>query len=227
MPVRAVTLDLDDTLWPFAPVGRRIEAALHGFLTEHAPATAARYDHAMALEAMAAVREERDDLAHDLGALRRLVMRRLLADAGDDPDLADPAFEIVYAARQRVELFPDAAAALDRMAARLPLLAVTNGNADLELTGVARWFSAGCLSAEQLGVGKPDARVFAAACERLGVPPADVLHAGDHPEHDVAGALDFGMQAAWVHRDLEGDPPAGAARVADLTALADLVERLT
>jgi FMN hydrolase / 5-amino-6-(5-phospho-D-ribitylamino)uracil phosphatase len=28
-PVRAITLDLDDTLWPFEPIGARIENALH------------------------------------------------------------------------------------------------------------------------------------------------------------------------------------------------------
>ena len=89
------------------------------------------------------------------------------------------------------------------------------------------WFAAGCVSAEQVGVAKPHPRVFAVACERLGVPPAEVLHAGDHLEHDVAAALDAGLQAVWVHRDLEGDVPAGAARAADLEALADLVELLT
>jgi putative hydrolase of the HAD superfamily len=227
MDIRAITLDLDDTLWPFAPVGKQIEAALRAFLEEHAPRTAARYDHTAAMEAMAAVKAERDDLAQDLGALRRLVMRKMLSDVDEDPDLADPAFDVVFAARQEVTLYPEAAEALDRMAARVPLLALTNGNADLQLTGVARWFSAGCVSAEDIGVGKPHPRVFEIACERLAQAPADVLHAGDHPEHDVAGALDFGMQAVWVHRDFDGDVPAGAERAADLTALADLVEQLT
>ena len=27
--VRAITLDLDDTLWPFAPIGERIDQVLH------------------------------------------------------------------------------------------------------------------------------------------------------------------------------------------------------
>ena len=27
--IRAITFDLDDTLWPFAPIGERIETALH------------------------------------------------------------------------------------------------------------------------------------------------------------------------------------------------------
>jgi FMN phosphatase YigB (HAD superfamily) len=227
MPVHAVTLDLDDTLWPFAPVAKRIEAALRAFLAEHAPITAARYDQAVVMEALADVKAEHGDLSHDLGTLRRLVMARILEADGEDPALAEPAFTIAYKARQEVELYPEATAALDRIAARVPLLALTNGNADLGHTGVERWFSAGCVSAEIVGVAKPNARIFAAAGERLGHAPANVLHAGDHPEHDVAGALDAGMQAVWVHRHLDGDVPAGAHRAADLTALADLVESLT
>ena len=39
-PVRAITLDLDDTLWPFAPIGARIEQVLHAWLLEHSPRTA-------------------------------------------------------------------------------------------------------------------------------------------------------------------------------------------
>ena len=43
VPVRAITLDLDDTLWPFAPIGARIEQVLHDWMLEHSPATAAMY----------------------------------------------------------------------------------------------------------------------------------------------------------------------------------------
>lgn len=224
MTVRAVTLDLDDTLWPFAPVAASIDAALERWLGEHAPRTAARYDRLVVAEALAAVRAERDDLAHDLGATRRAVLRRLLAAAGEDPELAEPAFAVIFAARQRVVLYSEAAGALDRLAARVPLLAVTNGNADLERTGVARWFT-GCVSAQDVGVGKPHPRVFEVACERLGLPPAHVLHAGDDLHTDVRGALEAGLQAVWVRRDLPGDAPPGAVSVHDLSALADLIEQ--
>lgn len=225
-PIRAVTLDLDDTLWPFAPVAASIKAALDHFLAEHAPRTAAAYEEPAVAEALAAVKAERDDLAHDLGKLRRAVMRRLLEAAEEDPALAEPAFGVIYAARQRVALYPDSAAALDRLAARVPLLAVTNGNADLALTGVARWFTA-CVAAHDVGVGKPHPRVFEVACERLGEDPANVLHAGDDLHTDVGGALDAGLQAVWVQRDLPGTAPAGALTVVDLAALADLVEGRT
>jgi HAD superfamily hydrolase (TIGR01509 family) len=223
-PVRAVTLDLDDTLWPFAPIAVGIDEALSSFLEEHAPRTAAGYEEAAVAEAVAAVKAERDDLAHDMGALRRAVLEHLLEAAGEDPALAARAFEVVYAARQRVALYPDAAAALDRLAARVPLLAVTNGNADIALTGVDRWFGA-CVAAHDVGVGKPHPRVFTAACEHLGLPPGAVLHAGDDLHTDVGGALDAGLQAAWVRRGASGEAPAGAHVVEDLHALADLVER--
>lgn len=221
--IRAVTLDLDDTLWPFAPVAVRIREALDAFLAEHAPRTAARYEQAAVEEALAAVRKDRDDLAHDIGALRRAALSHLLEAAGEDPALADPAFEVIFAARQRIELYPEAAAALDRLAARVPLLAITNGNADLELAGVAHWFI-DCVAAHDVGVAKPHPAVFSAARERLDLPAGEILHAGDDLETDVGGALASGFQAVWVRRELPGETPPGARTVVDLTALADLVE---
>jgi FMN hydrolase / 5-amino-6-(5-phospho-D-ribitylamino)uracil phosphatase len=166
------------------------------------------------------VRAERADLAHDPYALRVEALRAVLAEAGEDPALADRAVDVVDEARQVVELHPEVPEALDRLASRFPLLAVTNGTADLEKTGVARWFE-GNVAAPAVGVAKPEPRIFALACERLGLPPGEVLHAGDHLVMDVQGALDAGMQAAWVHRDLEGEAPEGALRCLDLTALAD------
>src|SRR5690606_35811004 len=41
--VRAITLDLDDTLWPFAPIGARIDQVLYEWMLEHSPATAAMF----------------------------------------------------------------------------------------------------------------------------------------------------------------------------------------
>jgi FMN hydrolase / 5-amino-6-(5-phospho-D-ribitylamino)uracil phosphatase len=168
------------------------------------------------------VRAERADLAHDPYAARVEALRGLLREAGEDPALADGAVVAVDDARQVVELHPEVPAALDRLAARFPLVAVTNGTADLERTGVARWFEAN-VAAPALGIAKPAPAIFHRACDLLGLPPGDVLHAGDDLALDVGGALAAGLQAAWVHRDLAGDAPAGALRCPDLTALAEAV----
>ena len=103
MDVRAVTLDLDDTLWPFAPVARNIAAALEGWLQEHAPATHERYgDQRAAMELAERVRTERPDIAHDVTAVRRVTLQRMFETAGDDPERVDEVFHAVYEARQRV-----------------------------------------------------------------------------------------------------------------------------
>ena len=195
----ALTLDLDDTLWPIWPTIARAERAVHVWLQQAAPATVARHD----AKAMRALRDgllrARPELAADLSALRRESIRAALLAAGDDPALAEPAFEVFFAERQRVELFDDALPALQRLAQRWPIVGITNGNADLDRVGLSRHFI-GCLSARSFGVGKPDAAIFHAACRQLGSAPERVLHIGDDPALDVDGALAAGLRAAWVQR---------------------------
>ena len=41
--IKAITLDLDDTLWPIWPTIERAEKALHDWLSEHAPMTCALF----------------------------------------------------------------------------------------------------------------------------------------------------------------------------------------
>jgi putative hydrolase of the HAD superfamily len=52
----------------------------------------------------------------------------------------------------------------------------------------------------ELGIGKPDARVLAAALTALGVGPDGATMVGDSPERDVAGARAAGLAAVWINR---------------------------
>ena len=67
--------------------------------------------------------------AHDLGLLRRLTIERALHESGDDPALASAAYAIFFQERNRVDFYPDAHDGLQRIAAHLPIAALTNGNA--------------------------------------------------------------------------------------------------
>ncbi len=199
-PVRAITLDLDDTLWPFAPIGARIERTLDAFLREHSPQTAEMFP----VEAMRRLRErvfaDNAHLIHDLSALRQLTIEHALRESGGDLALLDAAYAVFYAERNRVEYYPDSLAALERIAARVPVAAVTNGNADLERVGIAHLFAFN-LAAREHGAAKPHASIFRAACERLGCAHGDVLHVGDHIEADVAGAARAGLRSCWINRE--------------------------
>ena len=198
--IRAITLDLDDTLWPIWPTIERAEKVLHEWLVENAPMTAALFSSPAALrEIREYMATNRPELKHDLSAVRRESIRLALYRAGENPLLADRAFEVFFAERQRVELFDDARPALEFLAARFPLVSISNGNADLQRVGIARYFRA-AISAREFGVGKPDPRIFHAAAGAVDVTPEHVLHIGDDATLDALGAMSAGMQAAWINR---------------------------
>ena len=198
--IRAITLDLDDTLWPVWPTIEGAEAALRAWLDAHAPRTGAlARDAQTARSARQAALAARPAIAHDLGAQRREAIRELLRLAGDDTALAEPAFEVFYAERQRVVLSDDALPALAWLSARFPVVALTNGNADVHQVGIGRFFH-DAINPVRAGVGKPHARMFEAGAEAAGVPAHQVLHIGDDAQLDGAGALAVGMQMAWVNR---------------------------
>lgn len=224
--VRAITLDLDDTLWPFAPIGERIERALDGWLREHSPRTAERFP----IPALRALREqvhaEYPHLVHDLGALRRLTLQRALSESGGDPALADAGYELFYAIRNQVDFYPDSLGALARIAARVPVAALSNGNADLEMIGLSAHFRFQ-LGAREHGAAKPQASIFHAACTRLGIAPAEVLHVGDDIEMDVVGAARAGLRTCWINRngcEWPHDDPRPDLHFDTLTALADWLD---
>ena len=225
-PVHAITLDLDDTIWPIAPVIVRAEDALAAWLCEHAPRTAERWPVSASRELRERMGTERPDLSHDFTQLRRLALERMFSEAGDDVALVDPAFDAFFAARCAVEHYPDSVDALERMAAHVPLAALSNGNACLRTIGLMHLFEFQ-LGAREHGVAKPDASIFHAACARLDCVPATVLHVGDDVEMDVVGAHRAGLRSCWInreerewpHRQLEPD-----LQFPTLAALADWLE---
>ena len=198
--IRAISFDLDDTLWPIWPTIERAEQALHDWLGFHAPMAAALFASPGALrEIRNELGASRPDLRTDLSALRRESIRLALERAGENPLLAEPAFDVFFAERQRVTLFEDALGALQFLSARFPLVSLSNGNADLRKVGLAQYFKA-AISAHDFGVGKPDPRIFVAAAGALDISPEHVLHVGDDATLDGLGAINAGMQSAWLNR---------------------------
>ncbi len=198
--IKAISLDLDDTLWPIWPTIERAEKVLHDWLNHNAPMAAALFSSPTALrEIRDYMAANRPDLKNDLSAVRRESIRLALYRAGENPLLAETAFEVFFAERQRVELFDDVRPALEFLASRYPLVSLSNGNADVHRVGLGAYFRA-AISAREFGVGKPDPRIFHAAAGAVDVMPGDVLHIGDDVMLDVLGAMNCGMQAAWVNR---------------------------
>lgn len=77
--------------------------------------------------------------------------------------------------------------------------AVTNGvsslqNTKLDTAGIREIFDVVVVSGD-IGIYKPDRRIFDEAARRAGVENEKVLFVGDHPINDIKGALGAGMKA--------------------------------
>lgn len=225
MQIQAVSLDLDDTLWPIAPVIERVERHVDDWLRENCPEVAAAWP----IEAMRALRDEvateHPELVHDFGAQRRLTLKRAFAAFKLGEDWIDRTYEVYVRVRNEVECYADTTAALARMAACFPLIGITNGTAQLDQTGLHEHFRFS-VSALEVGVAKPDAAIFHHACERLGIEPGNVLHVGDDPLADVLGARDAGLRTVWLNRagTLWQHGIAPDLEMADLGTLADWLD---
>ena len=199
--IKAITLDLDDTLWPVWPAIERAEKALKNWLNQHAPMAAALFANpSVRDEIRSYIFHTRPELRYNLSAVRREAIRTALYRAKENPLLAEAAFEVFFAERNRVNLFDDAISALKFLSARFPVVALSNGNADIERIGIKSYFRAN-ISAQAFGVGKPDARIFHAAAGAVDVCPTAVLHIGDDAVLDVLGGRNAGMQTVWLNRD--------------------------
>lgn len=224
--IRAITLDLDNTLWDIDPVIRRAEATLWAWLTDNYPRIPATFSPEALLEMREAVVEEHLDKSHDLRFLRKKVLTQVAVHAGYTADLVEPAFDVFDRARNEVDLFPDVMPGLEKLAGDFTLVAITNGNANLERIGIRHLFE-DVVAAAEAGCAKPARQIFEQAITRSGYSNDEILHVGDHPETDIDGARQVGMRTAWINRTGEKWPedlPEPDAVVTTIPELLDLLE---
>jgi len=225
MPIRAITFDLDDTLWPIAPVIARAERLMHRWLAENCPQVARSYSIESLQQMRMRLDVQRPELGHDFGLMRRTVLRQVMEPLGYDAEMIEAAYQVFYAARNQVELYPDVKPALARLSGRYRLAGLSNGNADLEHIGLGR-FLRFSIHAFEVGYLKPHPKMFQAAAERLALPVNQILHVGDHLEHDVAGAQRAGMRAVWMNRGGQQAGPDHGWVISTLEQLPELIDSM-
>lgn len=225
---KVLSFDLDDTLWDVELVINRAEQKLLEWYTEHHPKIAGGHSEESLRRHRIAAWNRWPELAHNLSELRRRSMVLLAEECGYSSFDPNPAFDHFYQWRNTVELLPGVEKALDELAQNHRLIALSNGNANIQKTGLDRWFEFG-LAAETIGHAKPHPAMFELACKQAGCRPADVLHIGDDLRSDVMGAQKAGMKTALVtaiqrnqYPDLDITPDYNFASV---PALADFLRK--
>jgi putative hydrolase of the HAD superfamily len=226
MSIRAVVWDVDDTLFDYTTADR---AGMRG----HLAAEGLLDGYTTVEQALARWREitDRHWARFSAGELtfeeqRRERIRVFLGEQLTDAE-ADAWIQRYMAHYEAAwALFPDVLPALDVLAASHRHAVLSNSSLTvqdhkLRALGVHHRFEV-ILCAAELGVSKPEAGAFLAACEALELAPNQVAYVGDHPEIDGRGAADAGLLSVWIDRDgahTSGDAPKGPHRIASLAEL--------
>lgn len=226
MSIRAVVWDVDDTLFDYTGAdraGMRLHLAAEGLLDGYETVEQAIVRWREITDAQWA-RFSAGEV--DFQGQRRDRVRVFLGEELSDAE-ADAWFQRYIAHYETVwALFPDVLPVLDALAASHRHAVLSNSSIHvqdrkLRALGVYDRFEA-VLCAAELGVSKPEAGAFHAACEALELAPEQVAYVGDHPEIDGRGAAEAGLRSFWIDRDgvyATGAAPVGPYRIATLAEL--------
>jgi 2-haloalkanoic acid dehalogenase type II len=200
-----ITLDLDDTLWPCAPVIAEAEAEHYRWLERRARAVTAAHDLESLRRHRIATARSQPHLAHDFTALRLESLRQLLVHHGHPGHWAEQATAVFLRARDRVTPYPEVSQVLEVLTRHYTLVSVTNGNADVHQTALGKHFHF-ALTAAAVGAAKPAPDMFEQALTHAGAVAERAVHVGDDPWLDVEAARAVGMGTVWVNREAKPWP---------------------
>ena len=150
----------------------------------------------------------------------------------NDEDFALKLAEKYQSVREELYVvYRDVEPALESLKGHFKLGLLTNGVPNLQLrkiaeTGLGKYFDAVVVSGD-LGIGKPDKRIFEWMLSRLHVRPDSAMMIGDSLKSDVAGAQSAGLKAAWLNRldEEPGEADAPDIVLKNLYGLRKIVER--
>ncbi len=130
----------------------------------------------------------------------------LLEHKIDDISLAEELAETFPVRRRdRHVVYPDVRPALEELRHSYRLVLLTNGASDLQRekidgAGIGSYFEE-TLVAGDIGVAKPNRRMFTTILARLGAEPSEAIMLGDSLRKDIAGAQAVGLKAVWINRE--------------------------
>lgn len=229
--VKAILFDLDDTL--FSLSGCEAQALRHtlscaGLLATMPADFIQRY--AKISSGYWAARAADDDSQYTRDQVIELSWRDFLTRCDLNPKRAPELAEAFWAAFCAANaLNPGARESVDILARHYRLGMITNGYSDSQR---GRLTAAGwrdrfdpLLISEEVGLAKPDARIFEMALERLELGAEEVLYVGDSLSHDREGCLRAGIPFCHFRPDQRRDAglPTVNYRIDHLLDLVDLL----
>lgn len=228
--IQLITLDLDNTLWDVDSIIIKAEQNMIAWLADHVPSSLDYYQGESLEEIRQHVFNTHQHNIHDLSFMRTQVLFEVIRRTGmsdqDARHYAQRAFDVFFEGRNRVNFFPGALDMLESLSSRYRVIALTNGNANIEKAGLADYM-VGAYSSADVGAKKPHPDMFNAPLLEFGLDPHQAVHIGDHLVDDIHGANEVGMHSIWVNltgqvRDDSDTSPTREVR--DLTSVVAAVD---
>lgn len=202
--IKAISFDLDDTLWPIMPTILNAERKTNSWIKENYPGAASLLNSKDIFAIRDKLVSKNPNLVNQLSELRRLSFVELGLLAGysreDAETMAIESFKIFFTARNEVKLYEGVEETLEELKKEYSLGVITNGNADLEKIGIDHYFNFS-FSSSDLNASKPDPVMFEAATKHTGLDAHEICHVGDHPINDVKASYDCDMNPIWFNKE--------------------------
>lgn len=191
------------TLWDFEKVMRHSLSLVLDELRRRVPGQASEY---LTVEKMIEIRKsvttELKGKIINLEEIRFQAFKRTVEFVGcaDDNLAADLNALYLKHRFENIELYSDVIPVFDILRLNYTIGLLSNGNGYPEQCGLQEYFDFVVFS-EDVGIEKPDALIYHAACNQAGCIPGELMHVGDSLEMDVAGANSVGAVSVWLNRD--------------------------
>lgn len=198
--IKVLSFDLDDTLWDGKQVILKAEQAMLDWMQQHTPNVFERFTQETLRDHKFQFIKNNPHLINRISSARQLYLAELFSQLHhpDHIEKSKACFDAFYQARQKVVLFEGVLETLEKLKQHYPLIAITNGNADIHLTGLGDYFDF-ALNAEDFSYPKPHGDIFQAGLKKANVKAEQCLHIGDHPVHDMQGAYQLGIKTCWLN----------------------------
>ncbi|WP_019029612.1 HAD-IA family hydrolase [Colwellia piezophila] len=222
--IKAISFDLDDTLYNNRPVMLAIEKKMVQYFTEKFAMLSLESVSELRLKPKqvfnrrfwAPYRQQAisvtPELTHDVVRVRyetyRLGFLALQLSVEESIKAAQAGLDYFISLRSDFTVPKASHELLANLSKKFPLVAISNGNVDTKALGIEHYFThiyhAGFQAASTQGESeyllrqKPATDMFTLVCQQLVIRPEQLLHVGDCGFADIYGALNAGCQAAWL-----------------------------
>ena len=197
-PYKAVLMDADDTLFDFGAGNRN---AVNQLMDEIGYQHPDRFDQYQEINHACWAALERGEMTQ--AELQVIRWARFLEKYDLDHDAVKTADRFVEILGNQVILLPYALDVMKFIAARMPVVILTNGITAVQKSRMAqsaiREYISGLVISQEVGISKPDPAIFQHALNLLGMRPDEVLMIGDSPTSDILGANNAGIDACWYN----------------------------